>query len=261
MINMAGAYDRGDYDEALQIGKQLTLICNRSPVVNFTMSEIYRKTGNDQDSDTYAARATDYIIEYPVPAALNERIWLRAAENKLPYKKQLSDLQGRMTKMAGDLKTCNEEKNACNEEKNSLVGNDATLRAALEAAQKENAIHNQYQLKESKDNWGAAMWTGVGVAAAGIALTVTGAVLAKSVDKVEKVGEATIKKSGFAVTKTYVTSWSLLGAGLAMAVGGTVLTGIAGYHYANIDLDNDGAADESVSFNVSPTSISFGMTF
>ena len=254
---MASAYDKSDYENALRIGKQLTVICNRSPVVNFTMSEIYRKSGNEQESDKYAERATQYILDYPVPQALNERIWVRAAENKLPYKRQLSDLQGRMTKMAGDLKTCNEEKNTITEEKNALAANLATL----ETTQKENAIHGQYQLKESKSHWGAAMWTGVGVAAAGIALTVTGAVLSNSVDKIEKVGEATVKKSGYAVTKSYVASWSLLGAGLALAVGGTVLTGIAGYHYTSIDLDNDGTADESVSFNVSPTSFSFGMTF
>ena len=57
------------------------------------------------------------------------------------------------------------------------------------------------------------------------------------------------------------SGWAMLGAGLAMTVGGAVLTGIAGYHYARIDLDNDGSADESVSFNVSPTSLSFGLTF
>ena len=109
-VQMATAYDKGNYEEALRIGKQLTVICNRSPIVNFTISEIYRKSGNEQESDKFAERATEYILDYPVPQALNERIWLRAAENKLPYKKQLSDLQGRITKMAGDLRTCNEEK-------------------------------------------------------------------------------------------------------------------------------------------------------
>ena len=177
---MASAYDKGDYEEALKIGKQLTLICNRSPIVNFTMSEIYRRSGNEEESDKYADLATQYILDYPVPQALNESIWMRAAESKLPYKRQLSDLQGRMTKIAVDLKTCNDEKTV-------LANNDA--------AYKENALRNEYEqreaesneLKESKRNWGAAMWSGVGVATAGIALTVTGAILANSIDIVEKV--------------------------------------------------------------------------
>lgn len=248
--DMASAYDRGDYDEALRIGKQLTLICNRSPIVNFTISEIYRKTGNEVESDKYASRATDYIVEYPVPAALNERIWLRAAEVKLPYKKQAADLQENLTKVEGEL-------NACNEEKTALVDSGTNLNATIQ----ENAIRSEYLLKESKSSWGAAMWSGVGITVAGIALTATGAALASSVDKVEKSGEATDKKSGYAITKPYIASWALLGAGIAMTVGGTVLTGIAGYNYTHIDLDNDGVKDESVSFNVSPTSISFGMTF
>ncbi len=245
---MASAYDKGNYEEALKVGKQLTVICNRSPIVNFTMSEIYRKSGNEQESDKYAERATEYIVEYPVPQALNERIWLRYAENKLPYKKQLSDLQGRMTKMAGDLKTCNDAKT-------ELEGSDAAL--------KENAIRSEYLMRESKSSWGAALWSGVGITAAGLALTITGSVLVKKSDKIEKTGETTQEQSGFSVTKPYVTGWALLGGGLAMSVGGLVLTGIAGYHYSHIDvdLDSDGNADESVSFNLSPTGVAFGMTF
>ena len=245
---MAQQYDKGNYEEALKIGKQLTVICNRSPIVNFTMSEIYRKSGNEQESDKYAERATEYILEYPVPQALNERIWLRYSENKLPYKKQLSDLQGRMTKMAGDLKTCNDEKS-------QLEGSDAAL--------KENAIRSEYLLQQSKSSWGAALWSGVGIMAAGIGMTIAGAVLTVKSDKIEKSGETTTEQSGFSVTKPYVAGWTLLGAGIVATLGGTVLTGIAGYHYTHIDvdLDNDGAADESVSFNISPLGASFGMTF
>lgn len=243
---MAKAYDQGNYEEALQYGKQLIVICNRSPVVNYTMSEIYRKSGNEEESDKFAKRATEFILEYPVPQALAERIWLRRAENELPYKKQLSDLQGRMTKMAVELKECNEMK--------------ANYAADQESA-KENAIHEQYLKEESKRHWGAAMWSGVGIMAAGVGLTIAGSVMTVKSDKIEKSGETTKEKSGFEVTKPYVAGWTLLGAGLAMTVGGTVLTSIAGYRYTHIDLDNDGAADESVSFNVSPTSIAFGMTF
>lgn len=247
-VQMATAYDKGNYEEALKIGKQLTVICNRSPIVNFTMSEIYRKSGNEQESDKFAERATEYILDYPVPQALNERIWLRAAENKLPYKKQLSDLQGRMTKMAGDLRTCNEEKE-------QLAGSDAAL--------KENAIRSEYLLQQSKSSWGAALWSGVGIMTAGVGMTIAGAVLVKKADKIEKSGETTTEKSGFSVTKPYVAGWALLGAGIVATVGGTVLTGIAGYHYTHIDvdLDSDGNKDESLSFNLSPMGASFGMTF
>ena len=122
-------------------------------------------------------------------------------------------------------------------------------------------VASEYLIEKSRSDWGAAMWSGVGIAAAGIALTVTGGVLAMNSDKIEKSGETTTEKSGFAVPKPYVASWALLGAGIAMTIGGTVLTGIAAYHYVRVDLDNDGVEDESVSFNVLPGSVSFGMTF
>ena len=58
--------------------------------------------------------------------------------------------------------------------------------------------------------------------AAGIGMSVAGAVLVKKSDKIEKSGETTTEKSGFSVTKPYVAGWTLLGAGIVATVGGTV---------------------------------------
>lgn len=246
--SMAKAYDAGNYEEALGYGKRLSVICNRSPIVNYTMSEIYRKSGNEEESNKYAKRATEFINEYPVPQALTERIWLRYAENELPYKKQLADLQGRMTKMAGDLRECSEMKGKYDESAQTLH---------------EHEIRNIYLQRESKANWWGAMWAGVGIAAAGIGMTIAGSVLVVKADKIESSGEMSADKSGFAITKPYVAGWTLLGAGVVATIGGTVLTGIAGYHYNSIDvdMDDDGEKDESLSFNIAPSYVSFGMTF
>ena len=56
--NLSRSYSDGKYEDALNYGKRLLLICNRSPVVNFTVSEIYRKLGNNEESYTYARRAS-----------------------------------------------------------------------------------------------------------------------------------------------------------------------------------------------------------
>ena len=100
--NLNKSYSEGKYEDALNYGKRLLLICNRSPVVNFTVSEIYRKLGNNDESYNYARRASEFIIDYPVPQQLAERIWLRRAEDELPYKKQYEDLKTQLEMGTGE---------------------------------------------------------------------------------------------------------------------------------------------------------------
>ena len=96
---------------------------------------------------------------------------------------------------------------------------------------------------------------------AGLVLTITGGVLVSNSKKIENTGAPSTEKSGFAIRKSYVAGWTLLGAGLVATVGGTVLTGIAGYRYNRLDTNGDGEKNESVSFSVMPTAVSFEMTF
>lgn len=248
---MAELYDKGDYDAALNYGKRLNIICPRSPIVNYTMSEIYRKMGNEKEAASYAKRATDYITDYPVPQALAERIWLKHAEYELPYKAEAESLKAQMADY---------EELKANYESLVATTKEANIRSEYES--RDSAIKNAQVLEKSLSGWKAMLWTGVGVTAAGAALAITGGVMTNKVDKVEysRPDNASVN-SGFKVTQGYVTSFALLGAGVSLAVIGATLTGVAGYEVAHIDINGDGEKDESVSFNVAPSAVQFGMTF
>jgi hypothetical protein len=249
-LAMASAFDAGNFEEALNNGKRMNIICDRSPVVNFTMSEIYRRMGNNAEAANYAKKSTTYIADYPVPQALAERIWMRRAEYELPYKQELDELKA---------KTADYD----------------TIKADYEArvqAEKESAIRTRLMGKSTKDNWWGAMWAGVGIMGAGVVMTIAGGVLAARVDKVDYKTPDDSKNSGFRVRPSYIAGWTLIGLGIASTVGGTILTGIAGYRYTNFEERqkhieaeiNESMKQESentISFQVSPTSVAFGMTF
>ena len=59
------------------------------------------------------------------------------------------------------------------------------------------------------------------------------------------------------VKGAYNTYWALLGGGIGLTVVGTVFTGFMGYHYVRTKK----AADDTVSFNISPTSASLSLSF
>ncbi len=246
---LEAAVDNGKNEDALEYAKVLFGICQKSPTLMYFTGRAMKGQGDNDRATQYFIKAAEMTSEVAVDPGMSRRIWAARYEAEHPE----ASPEGLKAKA---------------DENAALLAQNNELKAELDAkivAEKENAARMEvagvYVQQESKRSWGAALWTGVGFAAAGIALTITGAVLTNSMEKVEKIGDATSDKSGYAVTKPYVLSWSLLGAGIAMTVAGTAVMGIAGYQYAHIDLNNDGEANESVSFNVSPTSISFGMTF
>jgi len=248
---MNSAYSAGDYDGALNYGKRLNLICPRSPVVNYTMSAIYRKVGNEKDAAVYAKKATDYITDYPVSQAVAERIWLNRAEYELPYKADLEALQA---------KTADYDDMKVNYEALLAAQNEANIRSEYESTNR--ALQDEKMYNDNLKAWKAVMWTGVGVTGVGIALAITGGVMSTNVDKIEySTPEAGSSKSGFSITKKYVTSYALLGAGVGLAVVGAAFTGVGAYKVISLDINRDGVSDESVSFNIAPTSVQFGMTF
>ena len=160
-MQMASAYEQNNLDEALTAAKRLTLICNRSPVVNYTMSEIYRKMGDEQESYNYVKRATEYMLDYPVPQALTEKIWMRRAEFDLPYKKQLEELQYQLDTGTGEVGS------RIKQTDDELAGVNAQL-ATLQDA-------NLELLQSQMDLLYTTKWIGAGTAIGGLVLASIGA--------------------------------------------------------------------------------------
>jgi hypothetical protein len=246
---LENAVDKGDYDTAVETAKVLFGICAQSPALLYYTGVAMKGKGDKERAQQYFVKASENTSEIAVDPGMSRRIWYARYEMEHPEAtpeaiKAKADEMAETKRQYADLKTQFDEMN-----KN------------IELNTAQRSMEEKFLLQQSKENWWSSMWAGVGIAGAGIALTITGGVLASTSEKIEKAGTPTTEKSGFAITKGYVAGWTLLGAGIAMTIGGTVLTGIAGYHYNAIDLDSDGAKDESVSFNVSPTGVSFGMTF
>lgn len=257
--SMAQAYDNGNYDEALAFGKRLTLICNRSPIVNFTMSEIYRNLENEQESYAYAKRATEYIQDYPVPLVLAERMWMRRAENELPYKKELEDLKNQLETGTGEIGSRQTE----------LQTNLYTSEMKLEhERQREMELYT-----EELRTVNTAKWIGGGTAIGGLVLASAGAALLGVY-----YGDASDQyKQDW---KAFDKNDAKVHAGIALLAGGLGL-GLAGsavaiYAYlkenslqGKYDIFLNRISEESANtptafqFNldIAPNSVAFGMTF
>ena len=258
-IQMASAYEQDNLEEALTAAKKLTLICNRSPVVNFTMSEIYRKMGNEADSYSYVKRATEYMLDYPVPQALTERIWLRRAEFDLPYKKQLEDLQNQLDTGTGEIgsriKQTDSELAIVNTELQNLEARNAEL------------------LKTQMRTLNTTKWIGAGTAIGGAVIAcigagVLGANYSKASDKYGKNWNDFDKKD--AMVHGGITA---LAGGLGLGLAGTA---VALYAYiksvklasANAEILNDsndsaGTQANTIDYRigVSPNAVVFDLSF
>ena len=263
---MATSYDAGNLDEALGYGKRLTLICNRSPIVNFTMSEIYRKMNNETESYNYVKRATEYILDYPVPQALTERIWLRRAELELPYKKQLEDLQNQLATGTGEIGSKQQQ----------LQNHLYTTEMKLERAKQRRLEMLNSQL----DLLNTTKWIGAGTAFGGLAIAAVGAGLIGANYGDARDAYNDVKKSNGKL-KDFDKKDKLVHGGMIFLAGGLGL-GIAGTAVAlysfikenhirdtNKDVFEDTAeeviapptARVEFNFDVSPNSVAFGMTF
>ena len=243
------AVDNGQFEDAIEHSKALFAICSRSPALMFYTGQAMKGKGDIDRAKQYFIKASDLTSEIAVDTGLSRRIWFARYEAEFPDASPEAR-QAQADQLAAEQAKYSELKAELDAHHIDLRENNARIEIA-------SAFLNE----KSKRDWGIALWSGVGITAAGIILIVSGGVLTTESEEIEKSGDTTTEKSGFAVTKPYVAGWTLLGAGIAATVGGTVLMGIAGYNYVRVDLDNDGAEDESVSFNVSPTGISFGMTF
>lgn len=247
------SYSEGKFEDALNYGKRLLLICNRSPVVNFTVSEIYRKLGNNEESYNYVRRASEFIIDYPVPQQVAERIWMRRAEDELPYKKQLEELRTQLETGTGEYGSRQQK----------LVNSAYTSEMKLEH-EKQRSLE---RLNDELSFVRTTKWIGAGAAIGGVVLAGAGAgLLAYNYGK---------------ASDNYGSSWknfddkdamvhgsiAMLAGGLGLGIAGTAVA-IVSYvkemklEYISESENNAQAAEPvAVKFDVAPNSIVFGMTF
>lgn len=67
--------ERKNYDAALQNVDKLNAICDRSPILNYSIARIYQKKGEEKNALKYFKRATVMSTEFSVDIDILEMIW------------------------------------------------------------------------------------------------------------------------------------------------------------------------------------------
>ena len=208
------------FDEAQVKAKQLSRICEKSPMLNYIQGKIAEGQENNVDARLFFQKASEYTYIYYVDKDLAQKIWYARYENEHPER---------------SAKGIQESERQFNEKLTSQQEN-------LDL-QKDNFLLEQEN--EALRNYHALMWTGAGVGIAGLAMLGTGIGLyfhsgknpAKWVDD-NKIGDSVIH-GHYQNKPSYDAAWGLIGSGVAMTVGGVLLTGIYGYHYTRAKKEMD----------------------
>ena len=215
------AYLKKDYDAALEYSKALEAICEQSPTLNYTIARIHQSRGDAEKYLFYLQKATQNTERFAVDKDLLDKLW---SEKYVAAHPEASP-------------------EAIAERNAKIQAQDDEIRALrVEMAAQRNAIDD------------AMLWSGVGVGAAGLALTAVGAALVgmhhdSAVDAGTK---------GLYVKSEYTTGWALLGTGIGLTLVGAAVAGVFGYKYSQ-NHGSDGIGD--VSFTVTPVSTSLSFSF
>ncbi len=245
-IEMSKAINAGTNDIALQHALQLEMICKTDPVLLYTISELYNRMGREQESGSYIRRASENLRgQTDIPQAYIEKIWFRRATIELPFRDELAAAKAENEQLSAKLATTTAFQN--------------------ELAQDEIDFLTKLQ------------WSGTGIAAGGAVLAVVGGVLfGMSYSKLKPctyTGNDTQKCEGKVIQSNQVVGpygseknksdlgVGLLGAGAALAIGGTILAVISHVKLSEIEIRTSG--DENVTLNIglSPVGAGINMTF
>lgn len=212
------------WDEALDEAHKLYAYCNRSPMINFYLGHIYKELGNEKNVANYLRKATDYTEEFAIKGPLLERIWFERYEAEHP--------EARPEKIA--------------EMKEALKN--------VSAEKMQSEFDSALSLEKVRSNYAAGLWTGVGLAGAGLVLGGVGVGMYFS--NRDPAMDWDSEKARASVKEGYYIGVGLIGAGIGLTVAGAIVAGVMGHHYAQLT-----AEEKTVSLSISPTSVSFSMQF
>ncbi len=234
----SSAYQDKDYERALSYMRDLQQICDRSPILNYSIGMTYREMGNYPEALTYYRRATGNK-EFNIPIEMQQKFWYAQYEVE----------NAAVICAQSDLDACESEKQGYIEQLNSLQNqmtqNQAVYEGNVEAFNKRDKV---------------VMWTGAGLGIAGLGMLAGGAaLLAVNQDGVDGISKKTVDKDKEYTVKVksgYRGGWALLGTGIGITVVGAVMAGIGGYNYTHPVTEG-----VTASLGISPNSIDLGLTF
>ena len=234
----ADAFSRQDYPTALEKTASLREICERSPILNFSIAQTYYQMGDKETALKYIHEATNYTREFSVTDEIAVRMW--DFRHDLEHADEIAAKDNELKKT-----------------QNALEASDLRVKELGDEIEKLRAQNNdsiELSRKNAKKIWlSGAVVGGVGVAmlacSAGILAYAYGdATPVKLIEKNDGKTKAEIK---WPIT----AGWSLFGIGLGMTAAGAVMAGIGGYQYTHLD-DN-----VTLSMAMSPLSLDLTLNF
>ena len=240
MTQLSNQMKNKQWDDAYKTAETLNAICDRSPQLNYAMGIINKEKGDNTKALYYMQRATRFTEEFAVKGDTLEKMWAGRYEAEHP--------EARPDEITKRQKELEESKKQIEE----LTTENLKLKGDVKAASLSGKLDTFEEDEAERMHYATGLWTSVGLAGVGLALTIAGTALAatnrKGVDFDDN--KAWVKAD-------YTTYWTLLGSGIGALVTGTVLTGILGYYYSHSVSEDTNPS--SVSLYVTPTGI--GMQF
>lgn len=241
------AYKAGEYQMAINIAQSMASICADSPALNYYIATSYSAINEPTKASFYYERATNKLGEFRVSNETAKQIWYGRYEAEYP---ELT--QNNIDRLKAENQRLSKE----------------NLRLSNEKHQSEQTqtISNTIDYTYEKHKASVILWTGVGLAIGGVALTGAGIGLMmdqkkelKHKDVTQTLQDGTQVKTDFELNNrdTYIAGVSILGVGGALTFAGVLMSGIGGYYYNHIKMNNTTA----LSFDVSPNSIDIQLTF
>lgn len=227
MQEFAKAVDDGELNHAQTLSQKLSKICENTPVLNYVQGKMYEKLGDKTNALYYYQKASDNTYRYAVEPSTAKKIWFTRYEFENPERtKEAVSIQ---KETIDELQTENYQKV------------DALA-----------SYKDEHYREISK-----TLWTGTGLGIGGLVMIGTGAALA-AVYPACTIEQKNGGKLPYVVQEKALHSagWAFIGVGAGLVVSGTVLAGIYGYKYTHFKTENT-----DISFQLSPASLSFGMTF
>jgi hypothetical protein len=261
------AFDKADYDAVLLKGEDLSFICSRSPKLNYYIASAHAAKGSYSDAAAFFEIAGDATRDFETAPDLVQKIYYGRYEAEHPERSEAA-----VTALTQENESLRKERTLLSKTNESLEKQMAAVRSHSGATPSGDSSDDAARIcltdKLADDK--AGLWTGVGVGAGGIVLTIVGSVLVTKMDKYKHTGfheeqldaaeaakygrqAGSVRVQDYKVSEGYVAGWTLLGAGIAFTVTGAVLSGIYGYKVSH---DEDRFA-----LGISPFGASFGMTF
>ncbi len=205
--------EKKNYDEALSLARSIYSICPESPILNYFVATCLQNTGDTVKATQFYQTASDNTFKFATAPSVAQKIWYARYESEYP------DRSGE------NVKSLQERAEALDAKNHEL----------------------EVKLAGASDSSGNAigMWTGVGLAAAGLALGGAGIGMIALSDESDR---AKSKDGGTYFTPTYAAYWAMTGAGIALTITGAIMTGIFGYRYTHTAKNTD------IAFDLSPNS-------